>query len=58
MVAVRFVLVGAMIATDLLSDSAIDFVADGAENAGRRGELSVVLPYGCGLRIVGIFRRC
>ena len=26
-----------MVATDLLSESAIDFVSDGAENAGHRG---------------------
>jgi hypothetical protein len=30
-----------MTAPDFLSESAIDFVADGAENAGRRGDLSV-----------------
>jgi hypothetical protein len=44
MMTVRFPLVysadkrsGAMIAPDSLSESAIDFVADGAENAGHRG---------------------
>jgi hypothetical protein len=36
---------GAKIAADFLSESAIDFVANGAENAGRRGALSVAPPF-------------
>jgi hypothetical protein len=32
---------GAMIATGFLAESAIEFVADGAEKAGHRGALSV-----------------
>jgi hypothetical protein len=46
---------GAMIAPGVLSESAIDFVADGADNAGHRGALGVALGsvqpgwmWGCG----------
>jgi hypothetical protein len=39
-----------------LSESAIDFVADGAENAGHRGALSVAPSYGRYVRAVGIFK--